>query len=115
MTTGDFKALALSFSNTIEQPHFDRTAFKVVKRRIFATLHEPSGTANVFLTPLDQSTFCLYNKEVVYPVPNKWGLKGATTFVLKKVPRSLMRDALQTAYNDAVAPRPRSDKKNAGS
>lgn len=107
MTTKDFRALALSFPDTIEQPHFDRVAFKVVKRRIFATLHEPSGTANVFLTPTDQSTFCLYKNDVVYPVPNKWGLKGATTFVLKKVPKSLMRDALQTAYHDATAPQPR--------
>jgi hypothetical protein len=34
MTIREFKELALSFPNTIEAPHFDRTAFKVIDKRI---------------------------------------------------------------------------------
>ncbi len=107
MTAKEFKTLALSFPGTAEAPHFDRTAFKVVGKRIFTTLHEETGTANVKLTPVDQSVFCSYDIKVVYPVPNKWGLQGWTTFELKKIPKELMLDALDTAYKDVIKPKPK--------
>jgi hypothetical protein len=107
MTAAEFKALALSFPGTVESPHFDRAAFKVVNKRIFATLHEESGTVNVKFSEVDQSVFCSYGKKAVYPVPNKWGLQGWTTFELKKVPKGLMLDALDTAYKDVLKPKPK--------
>ena len=103
MTLQQFRSLALSFQGTEENPHFDRAAFKVTGKRIFATLHEESKTANLKLSPVDQSVFCDFGKESVYPVPNKWGLQGWTTFDLKKVPQELMLDALETAYKDVLA------------
>ncbi|MEO8416618.1 MAG: MmcQ/YjbR family DNA-binding protein [Ginsengibacter sp.] len=63
MTANEFKALALSFPGTIEKPHFDRTAFKVINKRIFATLHEESKSANIVLPLKDQDVFCAINKE----------------------------------------------------
>ena len=102
MTTSAFKKLALSFPGTEVNPHFERLAFKVTGKRIFATLHEASATANLKLTPVDQSVFSDFGKKAVYPVPNKWGLQGWTTFELKKVPQELMLDALNTAYEDVV-------------
>ena len=99
MTNKQFSALALSFADIEENPHFDRRAFKVKGKRIFATLHEKSSTANLKLSPVDQSVFCLFDKNVVYPVPNKWGVQGWTTFVLKGVPKELMLDALNMARN----------------
>jgi predicted DNA-binding protein (MmcQ/YjbR family) len=107
MTTEDFRQLALSFPGTEENPHFDRAAFKVVKKRIFATMHEASGTANMKLSEADQSVFCSFGKKAVYPVPNKWGLQGWTTFELKKIPKELMLDALDTAYKDVLKPKPK--------
>lgn len=107
MTAKQFRQLALSFPGTVEQPHFDRAAFKVEKKRIFATLHEESETVNVKLSELDQSVFCDFDKKAVYPVPNKWGLQGWTTFELKKVPKELMLDALDTAYKDVLKPKPK--------
>ena len=98
MSLDEFKTLALSFPGTIEAPHFDRTAFKVINKRIFATLHEPSGTANVKFSPTDQPVFCSFDENLVYPVPNKWGLQGWTTFELEKLPHELLLDALDTAY-----------------
>jgi hypothetical protein len=95
-----FRELALSFPGTEENPHFDRTAFKVINKRIFATMHEQSGTANLKFSEVDQSVYCSFDKNVVFPVPNKWGKKGWTTFVLNKVSRELMLDALNTAYQD---------------
>jgi hypothetical protein len=99
MTNKQFSAMALSFPDTEENPHFDRRAFKVKGKRIFATLHEETSTANLKLTPEDQSVFCLFDQKVVYPVPNKWGIHGWTTFDLKKVPKELMLDALNMARN----------------
>jgi len=100
MSTREFRDLAFSFPGTIENPHFDRSAFKVENKRIFATLHEATATVNVKVSPVDQVVFCSFDKNVVYPVPNKWGLRGWTTFELEKVPYELMQDALETAYKD---------------
>ncbi len=107
MTTKEFRELALSFPGTIEAPHFDRAAFKVEGKRIFATLHEKSKIANLKLSEVDQSVFCSFDKKAVYAVPNKWGLQGWTTFELKKVPSELMLDALDTAYKDVLKPKPK--------
>jgi hypothetical protein len=97
-----FKEIALSFQGTEEKPHFDRTAFKVVDRRIFATLHEESATANIKFSKNDQSVYCSFDETAVYAVPNKFGLQGWTTFELKKVPVELVSDALLTAYNTVL-------------
>lgn len=107
MTSEKFIELALSFPGTEENPHFDRRAFKVTGKRIFATLHQPSTTANLKLSVVDQSVFSEYNKgnSAVYPVPNKWGQQGWTTFELSKVPEELMLDALDTAYKDVLKPK----------
>lgn len=102
MTSADFKSLAESFPGTEQHPHFDRIAFKVDGKRIFATLHEKTAIANLKLTPVDQSAFCTFGKKAVFPVPNKWGLQGWTSFELKKIPHELMLDALNVAYSGIV-------------
>ncbi len=102
MTCDQFRELALSFQQTIAAPHFERTAFKVVGKRIFATLHEETQTANIKFSPADQSVYCLIDKEAIYPVNNKWGLQGWTTFQLDRVDSQLMLDALDTAYHDVL-------------
>lgn len=105
MTIKQFRKLALSLPGVVENPHFDRAAFKVEGKTIFATLHEKSGTANLKLSEVDQSVFCGFDKEAVYPVPNKWGLQGYTTFELKKVSKELVVDALETAYKEVLKPK----------
>ena len=109
MTVAEFKSMALSFDGAEQHPHFERIAFKVTGKRIFATVHEEQETANLMLSPADQSVFCDFGKNAVYPVPNKWGLQGWTTFVLKKIPPELMLDALTTAYRAVLN---RKTKKN---
>ncbi|HRX94833.1 MAG TPA: MmcQ/YjbR family DNA-binding protein [Chitinophagaceae bacterium] len=88
---------ALSFPETDEHPHFDRKAFRV-KKKIFATLLEKERTMNLMLTPEDQFVFCKIDKNIIYPVPNKWGLKGATTIELKKISMAVFKDILRVAY-----------------
>lgn len=93
-----FIAMALSFPGTVQAPHFERIGFSVTGRRMFATYLAEDNTANIFLTPPEQKAFCKMDNHV-YPVPNKWGEKGATTFDLKHVSEELVAEALQSAYN----------------
>ena len=103
MTVREFRNNALSFPGVKEVTHFDRIAFKVYKKRIFATLHDESAMANVKLPLSDQEVFCAINKDAIYIVPNKWGEQGWTTFVLKDLPGNQVLDALNTAYKDVFA------------
>ncbi len=106
MITGEqFAALALSFTGTGQKPHFNRTGFNVTGKRMFATYLAEDNTANVFLTPAEQTIFCKMDAKNIYPVPNKWGENGATTFNLNKVPREFVQEALLSAYNDIVKPK----------
>lgn len=99
VTSEKFRVIAMSFPGVEEKSHFDRAAFKA--RIIFATLHEPSNIANLKLSEVDQSVFCEFGP-AVFPVPNKWGKQGWTTFELGGVPEELLRDALDTAYRIAA-------------
>jgi len=103
MITGEeFKEMALKFAGTETVSHFDRVGFKVIKRRMFATYLEADNTANIFLTPDEQRTFCRMDKANIFPVPNKWGEKGATTFRLDHLDPAIVREALMSAYSQIV-------------
>lgn len=98
----EFREMALEFAGTETVPHFERVGFKVIKRRMFATYLESDNTANIFLSPAEQKVFCKVDKENIFPVPNKWGEKGATTFRLDGVDPSIVREALSSAYSEIV-------------
>lgn len=94
-----FAALALSFPGTEQVPHFDRIGFKITGRRMFTTYLERDHTCNVFLSVNEQKDFCSLDMKNIYPVPNKWGEKGVTTFVLKNLSIEIVAEALKTAYD----------------
>ena len=98
-----FRQIALSFPETTEEPHFEKPAFKVAKK-IFATLNIIENRATVKLSETDQDVFCLFDKTLMYPVPNKWGKQGWTHINLKTVPEDMFLDALTMAYCE-VAPK----------
>jgi len=101
MINGDtFAEMALSFPGTEQKPHFDRMGFRITGKRMFATYLAIDNTANIFLTPSEQALFCAMDAVHIYPVPNKWGEKGATTFQLNRVAKELVLEALLSAYND---------------
>lgn len=104
VTIEEARNLALSFPETDEHPHFDKKAFRV-KKKIFATLDEKARRMMVKLSSTDQSVFCSYNKEVIYPVPGGWGHQGATYVDLKTVRKSMFKDALTTAYCTVAPPK----------
>ena len=105
MTGDEFRKIALEFAGTEIVPHFERVGFKIPKRRMFATYLDKDNTANIFLTPDEQQTFCKIDASHIYPVPNKWGEKGATTFVLDEVEPSIVREALMSAHTDTIEKR----------
>ena len=104
VTTAIVRQLALSFPETDEHPHFDRSAFRV-KKKIFATLDEARKRVMVKLSATDQSVFCAYDDSVIYPVPGGWGRNGATYIELSKVRKSMLKDALTTAYCTVAPPK----------
>jgi len=93
--------LALSFPGTEPHPHFDRIGFKIAGKRMFATYLAKDNSVNIFLTPPEQKIFCKMHAGI-YPVPNKWGENGATTFELNKVPLEILMEALLSAYNSVL-------------
>ena len=100
-TAEDFRRVALALEGTVEAPHFDRAAFKLA--RIYATLARDGLTANLMLAPDEQALKCLTAPEVYPPVPNKWGLKGATTLTLAALGEDELVAALETAWRQAVS------------
>ncbi|HQW12426.1 MAG TPA: MmcQ/YjbR family DNA-binding protein [Saprospiraceae bacterium] len=94
----EFKDMALAFPGTGQKPHFDRVGFHIIGKQMFATYLPTDNTANIFLTPEEQGIFCKMDSAHIFPVPNKWGEKGATTFVLDSVDRDFVNEALLSAY-----------------
>jgi predicted DNA-binding protein (MmcQ/YjbR family) len=97
-----FKQLALSLPGVEEQPHFEKTSFRV-KKKIFATHASGSDIACVKLSEVDQSVFCAFDKTIIYPVNNKWGKQGWTLVELKKIRKDMLKDLLTTAYNEVAS------------
>jgi hypothetical protein len=102
VTIDKLRALAGSFPEITEEPHFEKTAFKV-KKKIFATYSMATEIVCIKLSLIDQDVFCTAGKTIIYPAPGAWGKKGWTFINLKKVRLELFNDALTTAYCE-VAP-----------
>ena len=98
------KQLALSLPEVEEKSHFDKPDFRV-KNKIFASLHEDKICMMVKLSIFDQSVFCVFDETIIYPVPGGWGRKGATMINLKKVKKSMLLDALTTAWKTVAPPK----------
>ena len=93
------RQIALSLPGAVEMPHFDHPSFRA-NGKIFATLWEKENRMMVKLPLIEQSVFHSFDPAVFYPVPNKWGLKGATFVELAKVRRDMLEDALRVAWEN---------------
>lgn len=102
VTIDQAKKMALSLPETEEKRHFHIPDFRV-RNKIFATIHEDKNYMMVGLSLIDQSVFCAFSKEIIFPVPGGWGLKGATFINLKKVKKVMLKDALITAWKKAAS------------
>lgn len=102
VTIETLRKLALSFPEATEEPHFEKTSFRV-KKKIFATYDDVKKRACVKLSEIDQDVFSSADKTIIFPVDNKWGTQGWTLIEMTKVRKELFVDALTTAYCE-VAP-----------
>ena len=103
VTFEDLKQLSLLFPEVVEKPHFEKTSFRV-KKKIFLTYDKKIHRATVKLSEIDQDVFSSADKNIIYPLDNKWGKQGWTFIELDKVNKDLFMDAITTAYCE-VAPK----------
>lgn len=97
VTEASLRKLSLAFPEATEEPHFEKTSFRV-KKKIFATYDKATNRACVKLTEADQYAFGLAAMGVVYPIANKWGKQGWTFVEMKKISASLFKEILITSY-----------------
>ena len=100
----------MSLDGAVEQPHFEKTSFRVGKR-IFMTLDVKNKRACIKLSPVDQDIFSTIDKLVIYPVPNSWGKQGWTFVELSSVKIAVFKAAVTTAYAEVVNSGRRKGKK----
>ncbi|ANE52318.1 MmcQ/YjbR family DNA-binding protein [Flavisolibacter tropicus] len=103
-----YRTIALSFPEVTEDPHFEKTSFRV-KKKIFATYDNQNKRACIKLSEIDQNVFSAADKTIIYPVNNKWGKQGWTLIEMNKVNKDLFSDALTCAYCE-VAPKKLADQ-----
>ena len=97
VTIETVRQTALSFPQVTEQPHFEKSSFRINKK-IFATIDVKNRQACIKLSAIDQDIFCAFDKLIIFPVPNKWGSQGWTFINLKKIRKVMLVDALTMAY-----------------
>jgi hypothetical protein len=97
VSVAQFRELALSFTEAVESPHFEKASFRI-RRKVFATLDESAHRACLKLTEREQDLFCLFDRTVMYPVPNKFGKQGWTFVALPLIELETLHDALRAAY-----------------
>ncbi len=107
VTIDTLRELALSYPEATEEPHFEKTSFRV-KKKIFATYDAIKKRACIKLSEIDQDVFSSADKTIIFPVDNKWGNQGWTLIEMNKVRKELFIDALTTAYCE-VAPKKLAD------
>ena len=64
---------------------------------------EAKSSVNMVLSKADQTSFSKLNKKHIYPVSNKWGEHGWTTFEITHLDRAVIQTALESAYNAVIA------------
>jgi hypothetical protein len=102
----ELRKLAMCFPEVTEEPHFEKTSFRV-KKKIFVTYDAKLHRACIKLSEIDQDVFTS-DRAIIYPVDNKWGKQGWTLVELNTVHPDLFKDALTEAYRE-VAPKKLSD------
>lgn len=104
ISVAEARKLAMTFPETVEMPHFEKTSFRSgKKKKIFMTIDEKKQFAVLKLTPEEQSVFSSSPDGSIAPIPNKWGLQGWTGVELKKVKKSLFKDLVNCSWEHVNA------------
>jgi len=104
ITPAMVRSAALALPRALEKPHFDWLSFRVdvAKGKIFCTLPPHGEFSNLFLTPQEQQMLCEAEPAIFFPVPNKWGEKGATSMRLKACDATTLCSALVMSWRHAA-------------
>ena len=104
VTPAEFRRIALSFPEAVENTHMDHPDFRV-GGKVFATLGYPEkGYGMVKLPPKEQVFFIEAEPRVFAPAKGAWGLRGATTVHLRSANKASLRRALALAWRN-IAPK----------
>ena len=104
VSLAEAKKIANALPEVEEKSHFEKPDFRI-NNKIFAVLHLAESCMVVKLSVVDQSVFCAFDETIIYPVSGGWGGQGWTTINLKKIKRTMLKDALTTAWKTVASPK----------
>lgn len=89
-----------------EHDHFGKAAYrgttlKGKPSRIFLTLWIDEQRAVLLIDAEQQAVLQAHHPDIFFPVPNKWGAKGATFVELARCPERMFREAVAVAMRQA--------------
>ena len=104
MTAVEFRRLALSFPESLEDAHMHHPDFRV-RGKIFATLGQDESWGMVKLTADQQASFLHAEPDVFQPASGAWGRRGATIVRLRAAKKSRVREAMDAAWRNTAPKR----------
>lgn len=103
LSQAEARAIALSFPETTEAPHFEKTSFRVGKK-IFATMGGAEQPVVVKLLPDQQAMMLDVRPDLYTRIAGTWGQSGWTEVHLGAADKDAFRHALDLSYRN-VAPK----------
>lgn len=97
----DFRRLALALPDVIEGAHQGHPDFRV-HGRVIASLHPDDRTAMVRVDPEEQRRLVAAMPTAFAPASGAWGRAGCTLVTLAVPSRTVLRDALTSAWQYAI-------------
>ena len=101
MTADEFRSLALSFPQAVEDAHMNHPDFRVCGK-IFATLGPDGNWGMVKLTADQQASVVGAEPDVFQPASGAWGRRGATIVRLRNAKKLTVRKALIAAWRNTA-------------
>ena len=107
MTSASARDLVIALPGATEHDHFGKGAYRVPTAKgkpskIFMTLWIEEQRAVFMLTVEQQADLHARFPLVFFPVPNKWGEKGATFCELGKANEKIFKEGLVLAISNAM-------------
>jgi hypothetical protein len=112
VTAKEFRALALSFPEAVEAPHFDRASFRV-RGKIFATI-APDGKSGMLKLDLDAHEALLRAEPETFFSFGGWSRTGATGVHLARMRKALFRELLAQAFGNVASGKRRAQRPASG-
>jgi hypothetical protein len=104
VTADEFRSLALSFPEALEDAHMGHPDFRV-RGKIFATLGPDEVWGMVKLTTDQQASFVRTEPDVFHPASGAWGRRGCTIVRLREADEASVRQALIEAWRNTAPKR----------